>query len=676
MAQRDLKVTLIGDDKTGKAFGSAGKSATGFGDSLKKAGGFAAMAFGGAVVAGVAGFGAALIGGARDAANMERILAQTSAVVKSTGGAANVSTEQIESFANSIEKATGIEAENVIEGQNMLLTFTNIKNGVGEGNQVFDEATTVLADMSTAMGTDMSSSAVLLGKALNDPIAGVGALSKAGVQLTDAQKEQIKGFVESGDAMSAQKIILGELTTQFGGSAEAFGNTLPGQIAKAKNAFGDMFESLAVNLLPTVSALVVAFTAHVPAALERIGPAFATLQTAFSAFFAALREGDVTSDGLVGKFEMVGDALHRFGVVAIPVAVAAFHSLVAAAQVVGAAVMSTVDFFRQNETAAKGLGIVVAAVATAIGAAWVAQGIVATVNAAKSAVAWFATATASTTSATIQSKSTAQIVVGWVASTASAVASAARQVAAWVLLGAQSLLHAAKVAAAWLIAMGPIGLVIAAVIGVVALIVANWATISRVTSELWNKVQALTSAAWTAIRSAVATGIASVITFFSGLPGRILGALGNLGGLLSGAGRAVIDGFLSGITGAFGRVRDTLGRLTSMLPDWKGPAQRDATILRDAGRLVMGGFEDGLVSKFGDVKRTLGDVTDLVGMQVGGASYVQGRIAATASSPVGMPAKASDPSAELVALLEEQNALLRKMPKSYRVGDRQGLSGG
>ena len=42
------------------------------------------------------------------------------------------------------------------------------------------------------------------------------------------------------------------------------------------------------------------------------------------------------------------------------------------------------------------------------------------------------------------------------------------QVAAWVLLGAQSLLQAARVAAAWLIAMGPIGLVIAAVVGLMA----------------------------------------------------------------------------------------------------------------------------------------------------------------------------------------------------------------
>ena len=36
-----------------------------------------------------------------------------------------------------------------------------------------------------------------LGKALNDPIKGISALTRVGVTFTDAQKEQIKTLVES-----------------------------------------------------------------------------------------------------------------------------------------------------------------------------------------------------------------------------------------------------------------------------------------------------------------------------------------------------------------------------------------------------------------------------------------------------------------------------------------------
>ena len=156
------------------------------------------------------------------------------------------------------------------------------------------------------------------------------------------------------------------------------------------------------------------------------------------------------------------------------------------------------------------------------------------------------------------------------------------------------------------------------------------------------------------------------------MPRQIVGALGNLGGLLVNAGRSVIDGFLRGITGAFQKVKDTLGKLTSMLPDWKGPAQRDATILRDAGRLVMGGFERGLVDKFGDVKRTLGDVTDLIGTQVGGTSYAMRRIEQTASNPMAVTSPAAGES-EVAALLREQNELLRRLPGQYRLHDRAGM---
>ena len=78
-----------------------------------------------------------------------------------------------------------------------------------------------------------------LGKALNDPVGGMTALRKAGVQLSEEQQNAVKAFVEQGNVMEAQKVILGELNKEFGGSAEALGNSIPGAIALAKDAFGD-----------------------------------------------------------------------------------------------------------------------------------------------------------------------------------------------------------------------------------------------------------------------------------------------------------------------------------------------------------------------------------------------------------------------------------------------------
>lgn len=133
---------------------------------------------------------------------------------------------------------------------------------------------------------------------------------------------------------------------------------------------------------------------------------------------------------------------------------------------------------------------------------------------------------------------------------AAAAANVARQVAAWVLLGAQSLLHAAKVAAAWLISMGPIALVIAAVVALVAVIVKNWDHISAFLTAVWNGIKAKASAIWSAISGAVSSGIESVVGFITGIPGRITGAAESFLNAGKTLGSKVMDGLKSGLTSA------------------------------------------------------------------------------------------------------------------------------
>jgi phage-related protein len=200
---------------------------------------------------------------AKSLIRIEQIGAQTEAALKSTGNAANTTRAKIDEMAGKLEELTGAEAESVTMGQNMLLTFTNIKNGVGEGNDIFDQATKAMLDMGTGMnggvvpaGEQLKTTAIQLGKALNDPIKGVAALSKVGVQFTADQKEQIKTMVDAGDTMGAQKLILKELNTQFGGSAEAFGQTTAGKIEIMKHRFGTVTEELTANLLPSIIKVV------------------------------------------------------------------------------------------------------------------------------------------------------------------------------------------------------------------------------------------------------------------------------------------------------------------------------------------------------------------------------------------------------------------------------------
>ncbi len=126
------------------------------------------------------------------------------------------------------------------------------------------------------MGGDLSAAAVQLGKALNDPVANLGELGRAGIQFSKEQKLVIKSLFEGGDAAGAQAMILEELTRQFGGSAEAAAKAAGGGIKQFTNALGDAQEVLGEQLLPTLDefgrkgVVILAHTAEA-VALLRVG---------------------------------------------------------------------------------------------------------------------------------------------------------------------------------------------------------------------------------------------------------------------------------------------------------------------------------------------------------------------------------------------------------------------
>jgi ElaB/YqjD/DUF883 family membrane-anchored ribosome-binding protein len=213
--------------------------------------------------AGAAGVGALVATfktGISEFTEASKVSAQTEAVLKSTGGAAGVSAKQVANLANSLMKKTGIDDEAIQSGENLLLTFKNVQNQAGKGNDIFNQATKVMTDMSVALGQDMKTSATQLGKALNDPVKGITALQRVGVTFTQGQKDQIKALVDSGKTMDAQKIILKELNSEFGGSAEAAGKTLPGQLNILKQQFSNMAGELVGSLVPAFSTLLGVFT--------------------------------------------------------------------------------------------------------------------------------------------------------------------------------------------------------------------------------------------------------------------------------------------------------------------------------------------------------------------------------------------------------------------------------
>lgn len=199
-------------------------------------------------------FIAAAAAGFRELQESQKQAAITKAHIESTGGVANVTAKHIDKMATALMNLSGVDDEQIKAGQNMLLTFKAVRNEVGKGNKIFDRATKASLDLSFQFGST-DSAAKQLGKALADPVRGITALRRAGVDFTQAQKDQIAAFVEAGDLLSAQKIILKEVESQVGGTAKAYGKTLVGQISLAKETLKNSAADILVSVAPAIKFL-------------------------------------------------------------------------------------------------------------------------------------------------------------------------------------------------------------------------------------------------------------------------------------------------------------------------------------------------------------------------------------------------------------------------------------
>lgn len=126
-----------------------------------------------------------------------------------------------------------------------------------------------------------------------------------------------------------------------------------------------------------------------------------------------------------------------------------------------------------------------------------------------------------------------------------------------------------------------------------------------------NVTQTFGQARDAAVREATSL-VSQAIAVIASLPGKAVAALAGIGSALFNAGKELVGGFIRGIQSALPDLQGALNSVTSKLPDWKGPAERDATILEPAGRLVMAGFGKGIAEGTRDLQRQLGGVTAAV----------------------------------------------------------------
>ena len=184
--QVDIKTTGAG--KASKDLGKVDKGLGGLAKSAAKVAGgfFAARGL-------LAGF-QAVINVTREQELAEK---QLNAVLKSTASVAGLTARELTNMASALQKQTRFGDEAIIKAQSLMLTFTKV------GKDVFPDAIETVLNMSEAMGQDLQQGVIQVGKALNDPILGVTALRRVGVQLSEQQEQQVRDFVvgDAGEAL-------------------------------------------------------------------------------------------------------------------------------------------------------------------------------------------------------------------------------------------------------------------------------------------------------------------------------------------------------------------------------------------------------------------------------------------------------------------------------------------
>jgi len=157
-------------------------------------------------------------------------------ILKATGGAAGLSLSEIENLSTEIGVATLASTSKVRDAAGIMLTFKSITG------ETFKDALRLAQDLAEVGFGDLKMGATQLGKALEDPIVGLGALRRVGVSFTDAQKEMIKVLTMTGRKAEAQRIILDALDQQVGGAGVKAATGLAGAVDSLREKLDIFFE--------------------------------------------------------------------------------------------------------------------------------------------------------------------------------------------------------------------------------------------------------------------------------------------------------------------------------------------------------------------------------------------------------------------------------------------------
>lgn len=568
--------------------------------------------------------------------SMEDVQAGTAAVMSSINGMRDASQADVEDMTKrmlTLSDTMEIDVARAAQVAGQMITSGFATDGV----HAADLLTDALQKVPAAVREDILDAVDEYGPFM----AQLGIASETGMGLlVNASEKGMYGIDKLGDALKEFTIRSTDMSTTSGAAYEALGldqqefsNKLLAGGLDAQTAFGDIVHGLQEMEDPSAraAAAIALFGTpledlgvnEIPEFLGQIDPLGDGFDSVAGASDKAMQ--DVASNaaaGFGGFKRQAQAALIDFVQVNLMPSISQFASFLnttvgPAITQIGAwitnnalpALQSFGNWFSQNQGT---IGLVAGIIGALLLPVFIRLAVQAAITAAAHVAAWGIMIANAVKAGAIYVAQSYRMIGSFVATSASMTVAAAKVVAGWVLMGAQALIQGARMAAGWILAMGPIGWIITAVVGLVALVIANWDKVSAFTSAAWakitavlggfwnntvgmfkdfwghitgavstawGKVQAIIGAAWTVISTIFTTYINVVTTIFKAgweiiqtvvatvlavIIAIFTGKFGEIGGLVASGWNKIVGFFSGAMTTIWGLVQGMWNQLVEM----------------------------------------------------------------------------------------------------------------
>ncbi|AEV52094.1 tape measure protein [Rhodococcus phage RGL3] len=160
--------------------------------------------------------------------------------------------------------------------------------------------------------------------------------------------------------------------------------------------------------------------------------------------------------------------------------------------------------------------------------------------------------------------------------------------------------------------MSLVSAVTSVVSGIIALI---GGFVNGIVSFFQGLISSVTSAwvgFWSGLVQTCSEWLSTAVSTVGEFPGKVLAALGNLGSVLVGAGRALMDGLLGGIKAGLQKVLDFAGGIADKIAAIKGPLPYDRKVLIRNGEALMEGLRKGMQNGFAPIEADASGMADKI----------------------------------------------------------------